>query len=170
MAEFGNARRLLEDLTPVGAAGGEDLVDAALAHDGVALPAQARIHEQLVDVLETDGLLIDIVFALAAAVVTAGDHDLAAVDGGEHLRAVVQHQRHLGEAHGAPLLGAAEDHVLHFVPAEASGGLFPHDPADSIRNIGLTGTVRTHDGGDALAKIQNSFVWKRLEALDFQCF
>ena len=170
VAELGDARRLLEDLPPVGAAGGEDLVDAALAHDGVALPAQARVHEKLVDVLEPDGLLVDIIFALAAAVVAAGDHDLAAVDGGEHALAVVQHQGHLGEAHGAPLLGAAEDHVLHLVPPEAPGGLLAHDPADGVGDIGFSRAVGAHDGGDALAEIQYGFIRKRLEALDLQCF
>ena len=34
-----------EDLPPIGAADGEDLVNPPLTHDGVALPAQAGVHE-----------------------------------------------------------------------------------------------------------------------------
>ena len=143
----------------------------AVAEFGNArLPAQTGIHEQLVHVLQTDGLLIDIVFTVPAAVIPAGDHNLAAVNGGEDVGAVVQHQRHLGKAHGAPLLCAAEDHVLHFVPPKAPDGLLPHDPADSVGNIGLAGPVGSHDGGDVLAKIQYRFIRKGLEALDLKRF
>ena len=47
VAEAGDSRRLLKDLPPVGGPLGQDLVDAALADDGIALPAQAGVHEQL---------------------------------------------------------------------------------------------------------------------------
>ena len=153
VAVLGDPCRLLEDLPPVRTAGGQDLVDAALADDGVSLPAQTRVHKQLVDIPQPHGLLINIVFALPAAVVAAGDHHLAAVNGGEDPLAVVQHQRHLGKAHGAALLRAAEDDILHFTAAEAADGLLPHHPADGIGYIGLPGPVGPHNGGNILAKI-----------------
>ena len=166
MAELGDTRCLLENLPPVGASDGEDLVNPPLAHDGVALPAQAGVHEQLVHILKADGLLVDIILAVPAAVVAAGHHDLAAVNGGKHPGAVVQHQGYLGEAHGAPLLRAAEDHVLHLIAPEAPGGLLAHDPADGVGNIGLSRAVGAHDGGDALAEVQNGLIRKGLKALN----
>ena len=132
VAVLGNTCRLLKDLPAVGAPDGQDLVDPALADDGVPLPAQARVHEQLVDILQPHGLLVDVVFTLPAAVVAARHHDLAAVDAGEDVLAVVQHQRHLGKPHRAALLRTAEDHVLHLAPPQAPGGLLPHDPADGV--------------------------------------
>ena len=47
VAAVGDPRRLLKDLPPLGALGGEDLVDAALADEGVPLLAQAGVHEEL---------------------------------------------------------------------------------------------------------------------------
>ena len=50
VAEAGDARGLLKDLAPVGGLGGDDLADAPLADDRVAVGAQARVHQQLAHV------------------------------------------------------------------------------------------------------------------------
>ena len=76
VAEAGDARGLLKDLPAVGALDREDLVDLALADDGVALPSQSGVHEELVHVPEADGAAVDVIFALPGAVVAAGHHDL----------------------------------------------------------------------------------------------
>ena len=170
VAEFGDAGGLLEDLPPLPALGGEDLVDLALADDGVALPAHAGVQEQLRHILQPDGLAVDVILALAAAVVPAGDGHLALLHGGEDVLRVVQHQRHLGKAHLAALLRAAEDHVLHLGAPEALDALFPHHPADGVGDVGLAGAVGAHDGGDVLPEVQDRLVRKGLEPLNFQCF
>jgi len=116
VAEAGDARRLLKELAPVGAPGGDDLGYLALSDDGIAVPAETGVHEELADILEADGFLVDEVFALAAAVIAAGEHDLGGIrveDAGR----VVQNQRDLRVAHFRALFGAAEDDVLH--PAAA---------------------------------------------------
>ena len=76
VAVAGDAGRLLKDLPAVGRLDGQDLVDLALTDDGVALPAQTGVHEQLVDVPEPHGVAVDEVFTLPRAVVPPGDHDL----------------------------------------------------------------------------------------------
>ncbi len=76
VAEFGNACGLFKDLAAVGRFEGENLVDAALPDVGIALPAKTGVHEQLIDVLETGKLLVDIIFALSGAEIAAGNHDL----------------------------------------------------------------------------------------------
>ena len=51
VAELGDAGSLLEYLPALAALGGQNLVDLALADDGIALPAHAGVHEQLHHVL-----------------------------------------------------------------------------------------------------------------------
>ena len=83
---------------------------------------------------------------------------------------VVDDQSDLGKTHLGTLLRTAENNVLHLGTAQALGALFAHDPADGVGDIGLTGAVGAHDGGDVLAEVQDRLVREGLEALDFQCF
>ena len=55
----------------------ENQADLALLDDGVGLGAQARVHQQLVDVAQPAGVTVDQVFALARAIQPAGDLDFA---------------------------------------------------------------------------------------------
>ena len=79
VAVFGDTGGFFENFAAVGAFQGEDLVDPALADVGVALPAEAGIHKQLVDIPQAGGLLVDVKFALTGAVVAAGNHDLPGI-------------------------------------------------------------------------------------------
>ena len=167
VAEAGDARRLLKDLPPVGGTHREDLVDLALADDGVALPAQARVHEQLVDVLEAHRAAVDVILALPRAVVPPGDHDLALLHG-EDMLGIVQHKRDLRKAQLLALGCAAEDHVLHLAAPQGPGGLLPHDPADGVGDIRFSAAVGAHDGGDVLAEGEHRLVREGLESLDLQ--
>ena len=169
VAEAGDARGLLKNFPAVHAAQGQNLVDPALADVGIALPAQAGVHKQLVDVPQSGRAAVDIVFALPGAVIAPGDGDLLRVVG-QRAVGVVQHQGRLREAHSAALLGAAEDDVLHFRAAQGLGALFAHDPADRIGNIGFSRAVGPDDGGDVVAKLQDRLVREGLEALDLQRF
>ena len=169
VAVFGDARRLLEDLAAVGALDGKDLVDPALGDVGVALAAKTGIHEQLVHVLEPDRLLIQIEFVLPGAVVAPGDHHLVGING-EITVGVVEDQAGLGKAELGALLRAAEDHVLHLVPAQGAGALLAHDPADRVRDVGLARPVRADDGRDVVAEAERDFIRKGLEALYVQRF
>ena len=169
VAEAGDARGLFKDLATVSGLGGDDLRDAALADDGVAVAAQARIHEKRVDVLEAHGLAVDEVFALPAAVIAAGQHDLRAV-GIEDMGGVVDDQRDLRKAQRAALLGAAEDDVLHLAAAQRLAPLLAHDPEDSVGDVGLPRAVGPHDGRDIFFKCEPGLVREGLETLDLQCF
>ena len=167
VAAVGDPRRLLKDLPPLGALGGEDLVDAALADEGVPLLAQAGVHEELVHIPQADGLAVEEVFALPGAVVPPGDgHLLPPV--GEEIPALVQGEGDLGKALAAAGLGPAEDHVLHLAPPEGLGGLLPQNPADGVGEVGLSAAVGPHDGGDGMLEGEDRLVWKGLEPLQFQ--
>ena len=169
VAVFADARRLLKDLAALAALDGQDLVDLALSDDGIALAAHARVHEELVDVLETHRLAVDIVLRLARAVVPPRHGDLRLVAGGKNVLGVVDHERHLRKAHLAALLRAAEDHVLHLRAAELAAVLLAHDPADGVGDVRLAGAIRPDDGRDILAEVENGLVRKGFEPLNFQC-
>ena len=164
---LGDAGSFLEDLPAVGTLQGEDFVDTSLADIGIAFPAQARIHEHLMDIPEPGGLLVDVIFAVAAAVKTAGDHDLIRIIGKGPV-GIVQGQGGLRKAHGGPLLGAAEDHVLHFGTPEGLGALLAHDPENGVGNIGFAGAIGANDGSDIIAEPDQRFIRKGLESLQFQ--
>ena len=170
MAVFADPGGLLKDLAALAALDGQDLVDLALPDDGVALAPHAGVHEQLVHVLQAHGLLVDVVFRLAAAVVAPRHRHLRLLTGGENVLRVVDDQRHLGKAHLVPLLRAAEDHVLHLGAAQLAAVLLAHDPADGVGDVGLAGAVGPHDSGDILAEVQNRLIGKALESLNFQRF
>ena len=169
VAVAGDARRLLKNLPAVAGLDRENLVDLALADDGVALPAKTCVHEELVDVLQADAAAVDVVLALPRAVVPPGDHDLALLQIKEVL-GVVQHQRDLGKAQLLALGRAAENNVLHLAAPEGPGGLLPHDPADGVGDVGLAAAVWSHDGGDVLSKGEDRLVRERLETLNFERF
>ena len=167
VAAFGDARRLLKNLAPVGAFDGKDLINPALPNVGIALTAEAGVHQQLVDIAQARRLLVDIVFALARAVIPAGNHDLRRFDL-ECAVLIIQHERRLGKADGRPLLRAAENNVLHLGAAQRPGALLAHDPADGVGNIGFSAAVRADDRCDIAPELQHRFIWKGLEALNFQ--
>src|ERR1019366_6836854 len=58
----------------------ENLVDLSLRHQRVARPADARVHEQSLDVAEAAGRFVDEIFAIAVAMNAARDRDLGEVE------------------------------------------------------------------------------------------
>ena len=167
MAVLGDSRRLLKNLPAVCALHRQNLVNAALADVGISLPAQAGVHKQLVDVPQPGRLLVDVKLAVPGAVVPPGDHHLIGVIGKGPVR-VVQGEGRLRKAHRRPLLGAAEDHVLHLGPPQGLGALLPHDPEDGIGNIGFATAVGTYNGRNVAAELNRRLIRERLKALNFQ--
>ena len=168
VAVLGDAAGFLENFAALAAFCGDDLRDAALSDDGVAVPADAGVQQQLVDVLEAAELAVDGVLALAGAVVFAADDGFVSVDI-QRVGAVVQRQAHHGKAHGSPAAGAAEDDVLHLSGSAklAGAGLAQHPP-HRVRQIGLTRAVGADDAGDALVKAYLDLIGETLETLNFQ--
>ena len=167
VTELGNARRLFKHAAALGAFHAKQLVDLALADDGITLMAQARVHKQLVHVAQPHSLTVDVIFTFAAAVIASGHGDFAFFHG-ENAAGIINDQCDLGKPYLGALLRSAENHVLHFAATQSAGALLPHNPANSIGNIGLAAAVGTNDGSDILGEIQNGFVRERLKALDFE--
>lgn len=166
--EAGDPGGFLEDGAAVLGTGGEDLVDLALLHDGVGGPADAGVHEELVDVAEAAEALVDLVFARSVAEEAAGDGDLV-VFGPEFLLAVAEGEGDLGHAEGLPLLGAVEDDVGHLAAAEGLGRLLAEDPADRVEDVALAAPVRPDDGGDPGVELNHRFIRERFKPHHVQC-
>ena len=162
-----DARRLLEDLAPVLRAHGEDVVDAALTDEGIALLADARIAEKVHDVAQAAGGAVELVFALAAAVDAAGDFDFGKIHR-QRLVLVVERQRHFAKRQAAALLRAVEDDVLHLRAAQRLGALLAQHPAHRIGDVGLAAPVRADNAGDAVFKCHLHAVRKGLEPVEHQ--
>jgi hypothetical protein len=165
--ELGDAGGLLEDAAPVLGLGGEDHVDLALGHDRVAGGADARAHEQAVDVAQAAGRLVEEVVALAGAEDTAGDGDLVELRG-QHALAVGEGDADFGEAQGLARVGAAEDHVLHLRAAQRRGTLLAEHPADGVGDVALAAAVGADDRHHAGFEHEAGPVGEALEPVDFQ--
>src|SRR5699024_519566 len=168
VAVRGDAAGFFKNPPPLAALGGHDLGDAALPDDGIAVPADAGVQQQLVDVLQPAGLAVDGVFAVPRAVVPPPDGDLRRVQV-QGVVGVVQRQPDRRIPHGPPPPGAAEDDVLHFAGAAqlAAAGL-PQHPADGVGKVAFARAVGPHHPGDAPAERDPDLVGKTLEALDLQ--
>ena len=168
VAVLGDAAGFLKDLPALGALGSHDLGDAALPDDRIAVPPDAGVQQQLIDILQPADLAVDAVLALAGAVIPAADDSFVGVQI-QRVGAVVQRQAHLSKAHGPPAAGAAEDDVLHLARrAQLAGAGLTQHPPHRVRQIRLAGAVWPNDAGDALAKGDLDFIGKALEALDLQ--
>src|SRR6185437_8637013 len=153
LAVLAEPRRLLDQQAPVAWLRGHDRLDAALGDDRVRLLAEAGVGEHLDHVAQAAARAVQPVAALAVAVEPAGDRDLAErkVD---LAVGVVEHDLDLrgpARLHAAP---AAEDHVLHRLPAHGQGRLLAHRPKHGVGDVGLARAVRPDDDAHALAELQ----------------
>ena len=164
---LGDPRRLLEDAAAVLGPVVDDLVDHPLLHDRVGPRTQAGVHQQVLDVEEPAGDLVQQIVALARAEEAAGDRHLRVVDR-QPLLGVVDGQRYLAHPQGLAAPGAGEDHVLHAVAADGAGALLAEDPPDRLDDVGLAAAVGTHDPRDPGAEGDLGLVEEGLEAEDVE--
>ena len=194
--ELGDAGRFLDQLPAIGRLRAEDLADLALLDDGVALHADADVHQDVLHVAQADGVAVDQVLALAGAIEAAADLDVAgdrrrlgavalrihavggclAVEAGQRpglLRPrhhAAQVEPDLGRGRRLAGVAAAEDHVLHPVAAQALGALLAEHPGDGVDDVALAAAVRADDGGHARVEPHVGAIGKALEAREFESF
>ena len=78
---FYDAGRFFKNTAAVIALCAQNLIDTPLADDGISFPAHARIHEQLLNILQPAGSAVDAVFALPGAEYPPGHLHLAVFQG-----------------------------------------------------------------------------------------
>ena len=164
-----DAAGLLEHFAAVVGARAEDLVDAPLLHHAVGIRAQARVHEQALDVLQAARGLVDEILAFAGAEHAARHRHLVVFRPQDRF-AVGQRQAHLGHRQRLGLVGAVEDHVGHGAAAQRLRALFAQHPADRVRHVALAAAVRAHDRHHSGFEHQLRPLGEALEPDHFECF
>src|SRR5262249_16678611 len=105
--ETADARGFLENGTTLLGRRLRQAVEASLLDHAVSVCAGAAAEEQLLDILEPAGLVIDEILAFAVAINPARDLDLVSFDR-EEAAAVVESHRHFSQAEAAPRRRAVE--------------------------------------------------------------
>ena len=165
--ELDDTGRFLKDLAAVLSLAGQDLVNTALADNGIALLADTGIAEQVHNVLQAAGGTVQEIFTFPASIDPAGHQDLRVIQGKAFIF-IVKDQGNLTVAQGLPALGTAENNVLHAGAAQNFGALFPEHPAYRVGNIAFSGSVRSHDRGDAFLEDNLSPLCEGLEPVKLQ--
>ena len=168
--EHDDARRLFENGAAVFGLGVHDLLDFALADDGIPLFAKTDGVQAVDDVFHAAGLLVDGVLAFAAAEQAARERHFVVFEILEHTRGVIERERDLAERLALALLRAAENDVLHIGAAHGLGRLFAEHPADGIGHVALAAAVGPDDAGDAVIEFDFGFIRKGFETVEFDFF
>ena len=135
--ELGDAGGFLEDHATVIGFAGKNLRDVALGHDAVARPAHARAHEQLLNVFQPAGGLVDIIFAPAIPENPPRDGDLVIGDfnpGRLEMLSVhaTDRQRNLCHAERLATVRPVENDIRHLSTAQRLGRLLAQNPPNRV--------------------------------------
>ncbi len=144
---FHDAGRLFDEDPAVGRPGVDDVADASLLDEGVRLAGQAGVKEQVLDVAEAAGDLVQQVLALARSVEAAGRVYLFVV-GGKFALVPREGERNFGETEGLSPTVASKDEIIHPIAAQELGALFSQGPADGVGDVALAAAVWSNDRGD----------------------
>ncbi len=161
--ELQHARRLFDDGPAFLGPGLEHGLELALAHDHVLGSTHARVAQQLLDVEEAAGDLVDGILAGPVAEQGAADGHLGEVDR-QHARGVVDGQAHLGPAQRRPAGGAGEDDVVHLRRPQGARALGTEHPGHGVDHVGLAAAVGADHHGDPRLEVQGRGVGEGLEA------
>ena len=164
LAVLAEAGGLLDEQPAVARAGGDDRLDAALGHDGVHLLAQAGVAEDLQHVDEAAARAVEPVLAIARAVEPPEDGDLADREVDRAVR-VVEDELDLRRRARLHAATAAEDDVLHRLPAHRERRLLAHRPEHRVGDVGLARAVGADDDRHPGPELHARAVRERLEAL-----
>ena len=166
-AMFQNAGSLFDHGTMVLGLGVEEVVDPALSHDEMLLPADAAVREELLYVEKTTVDGVDLVVARPVPVEASGQGDLVQVQR-KRPRRVVEYERDLRSPKRRSNRRSGEDDVFHLLRSERSSGLGSHHPRDCIDEIRFTGAIGSDDDGDPRLEFESRPVGERLEPNEFQ--
>ena len=162
LAVLAEARRLLDQQPPIARLGRDDRLDSTLRDDRVGLLAEARVGEHLDHVAEPAAGTVQPVAALAVAVETAHDRDLSQRQVDRAI-GVVEHDLDLREAARLHAPTAAEDDVLHRLPAHGERRLLAHRPQDGVGHVGLAGAVGPDDDAHTRPEVEARAIGEGLE-------
>ena len=145
--------------------GGENLVDLPLHHERVGNAADARVHEQSLNVLEAAGFAVEKivrgVFPRNAA------HDGNLVErGAEFFFAVREDEFDFAEAERLALVRSRENDVVHRAAAQRLRALLSEHPANRVDDVRFSAAVRPDNRRDARRKSDARAVREAFEPVD----
>ena len=164
-----DARGLFEDCSAVLFVRREQDVHLALLDERIGIHPDPGVHEEVADVAKTTTLLVDVVFALAAAVEPPRDTDGLVVSG-QHALCVGEGEGGFGIAGRAPGRGAVENDVLHLIATQGLDALFAKDPLDRVDDVALSTAIGPDKGRKPWLKEKFRLICKRLEAANLKLF
>ena len=165
--EFDDTGGLFKDLAAVLALPGQDFINPALADNGIALLADTGVAEQIHHILEPAGRAVQEILAFPAAVDPASHLDLRVVKRKASIF-IVKDKGNFTVTEGLSALCAAENHVLHAGAAQDFGALLTEHPANRVAYIAFSGSVGSHNRGDAFLEDNLSPLRKGLESVKLQ--
>ena len=115
----------------------EDLLDLALADHRAVAPAETHVREQLDEVGAPNARAVDEVLALAAAVESPRDRDLAEVEPLERAVLVVEQQLDLAEIGRLTARRAREQDVVGLLRPELVRAQAPRGPEQRVGDVRL---------------------------------
>ncbi len=145
----------------------QDLINTALANDGISFLSYAGVHEQHNNILQATGTAIDMVLTFPGPVNPSGNGNLRIFHRQGTIR-IVQRQGHFCKAQGFSGFGTGKDHIFHFGTTEGFDALLSQNPADCIGNIAFPTAVGPDNGGNAIVKFHINPVCKRFEPIYLQ--
>ena len=160
---FRNPGCFFENRAPIFGTRAQNHVDPALLHHGVSGPRDPGVGEKTLNVAKAARRFVQQVFGISVAINAARHAHVMPLDS-ELFRAIGERERDLGKSYRLACIGAVEYHIRHFVAPKRFGGLLAERPAYGVEHIGFSATVRADYRGDALMKIEDSFIGKRFEA------
>ena len=171
-AELGHTRRLLDDHPLLFGPGVDDRQDLALLDDGVSAGSRAGVEEELGDVLEPAGDLVDEELALAVAESPAGHLDLGIrfVPRGGRAVVVSEGEGNFGHSQRPGGVGPGEDDVLKRLAAEIGRSVLPQHPADRVHDVGLPAPVGADNRCNPVGKFENRLVVEGFKTEKFEFF
>ena len=116
------------------------------------------------NVLKADRNAVYGVLALVRAIVAAGNGNGIVIEIKRSVR-IIYIKRDLAVAVRTAGLGAAENYILHRLPAQTFGRLLAEHPSHRIGYIALAAAVRAYDRGYTLAEFEYRFIGKGFKAL-----
>ena len=163
-AVFENSRSFLDEASAVFGARVQNLVELALTDNDVHFSTQATIAEEFLDIEEPTGLLVDGVFTATVAKQGPRDGDFAVFDGQRAIR-IVNGEGDLCSTERRFVRSPRENDILHGSTAQGFCTLLPHDPGQSVDDVGFPRTIGPHDAGDAGFELERGGLGKRFESL-----
>jgi hypothetical protein len=130
-------------------------------------PGHTGVAYGLRNVSKASSVAVDQVLALAGAVETADELDLAALNR-EPGGAIVEHQPCLGHSGGPPALRPREDDVFGPAASQIAHRLLAQNPAQGIDEVTFAAAVRADDCRYPFGELNTRKRRERLESGDVQ--